>query len=45
MFSNFDFDVIFRSLRYLFLDGMTFTVTLTAMAACYRPRLGHDVSR
>ena len=33
MFSNFDFDVIIRSLPYLFIDGMTFTVTLTAMAA------------
>jgi glutamate/aspartate transport system permease protein len=32
MFSNFDFDVIARSLRYLFFDGMTFTLTLTAMA-------------
>jgi len=32
MFSNFDFDVIWRSLPYLFLDGMTFTLTLTAMA-------------
>ena len=32
MFSNFDFDVIIRSLPYLFLDGMTFTVTLTVMA-------------
>ncbi len=32
MFSNFDFDVIARSLPYLFLDGMTFTLTLTAMA-------------
>ena len=33
MFSNFDFDVIIRSLPYLFIDGMTFTVTLTVMAA------------
>jgi glutamate/aspartate transport system permease protein len=32
MFSNFDFDVIRRSLGYLFLDGMTFTLTLTALA-------------
>jgi glutamate/aspartate transport system permease protein len=32
MFSNFDFDVIVRSLPYLFLDGMTFTLTLTALA-------------
>jgi glutamate/aspartate transport system permease protein len=33
MFANFDFDVIIRSLPYLFLDGMTFTLTLTALAA------------
>jgi glutamate/aspartate transport system permease protein len=32
VFSNFDFDVIIRSLPYLFLDGMTFTITLTVMA-------------
>jgi glutamate/aspartate transport system permease protein len=32
MFSNFDWDVIARALPYLFLDGMTFTVTLTALA-------------
>jgi glutamate/aspartate transport system permease protein len=32
MFANFDFDVIYRSLSYLFLDGMTFTLTLTALA-------------
>lgn len=32
MFSNFDFDVIVRSLPYLFLDGMTFTLMLTALA-------------
>jgi glutamate/aspartate transport system permease protein len=29
---QFDFDVIRRSLGYLFLDGMTFTLTLTALA-------------
>ena len=29
---NFDFDVIRRSLGYLFMDGMTFTVTLTLLA-------------
>ena len=29
---GFDFDVIRRSLGYLFLDGMTFTVTLTLIA-------------
>jgi glutamate/aspartate transport system permease protein len=32
MFAGFDFDVIQRSLLYLFKEGMTFTVTLTAMA-------------
>jgi glutamate/aspartate transport system permease protein len=32
MFSGYDFDVIQRSLPYLFRDGMTFTVTLTLMA-------------
>ena len=33
MFSNLDFEVIRRSLPYLFYEGMTFTVTLTALAA------------
>jgi glutamate/aspartate transport system permease protein len=32
MFAGFDFDVIARSLPYLFKEGMTFTLTLTAMA-------------
>ena len=32
MFANFDFDVIRRSLAYLFFDGMTFTLTLTGLA-------------
>jgi glutamate/aspartate transport system permease protein len=32
MDSGFDFDVIRRSLGYLFLDGMTFTLTLTALS-------------
>ena len=32
MFSGFDFDVIQRSWVYLFRDGMTFTLTLTALA-------------
>ncbi len=32
MFGGFDFNVIQRSLPYLFKDGMTFTVTLTLMA-------------
>jgi glutamate/aspartate transport system permease protein len=33
MFDNFDFDVIRRSLPYLFEEGMTFTLTLTALSA------------
>lgn len=33
MFSDFDFDVIRRSLGYLFIDGMTFTLTLTGLSA------------
>jgi glutamate/aspartate transport system permease protein len=33
MFSNLDFDVIRRSLPYLFYEGMTFTLMLTALAA------------
>src|SRR6476620_11639116 len=33
MFSNLDFDVIRRSLGYLFVEGMTFTFTLTALSA------------
>src|SRR3984957_12072121 len=32
MFASFDFDVIRRSLPYLFLDGMTFTLMLTGLA-------------
>lgn len=32
MFAGFDFDVIQRSLPYLFREGMTFTLTLTALA-------------
>ncbi|HKA41593.1 MAG TPA: amino acid ABC transporter permease [Burkholderiales bacterium] len=32
MFSGYDFDVIERSLPYLFKEGMTFTVTLTLLA-------------
>jgi glutamate/aspartate transport system permease protein len=32
MFANFDFDVILRSLPYLFYQGMTFTLLLTALA-------------
>jgi glutamate/aspartate transport system permease protein len=34
MFANFDFEIIIRSLPYLFLVGMTFTVTLTVAATC-----------
>ena len=33
MLGNFDFDVILRALPYLFYEGMTFTLTLTALAA------------
>lgn len=33
MNNSFDFDVILRSLPYLFRDGMTFTLKLTVMAA------------
>jgi len=32
MFANFDFDIILRSLPYLFYQGMTFTLLLTALA-------------
>ena len=32
MFANYDYDVIFRALPYLFREGMTFTLTLTALA-------------
>jgi glutamate/aspartate transport system permease protein len=32
MFAGYDFDVIERSLPYLFRDGMVFTLTLTALA-------------
>ena len=32
MFTNFDFDIIIRSLSYLFGVGMTFTLMLTALA-------------
>jgi glutamate/aspartate transport system permease protein len=34
MLANFDFDVIRRSLGYLFFDGMTFTLMLTGLATC-----------
>jgi glutamate/aspartate transport system permease protein len=32
MLGNFDYDVLIRSLPYLFYDGMTFTLALTAFA-------------
>lgn len=32
MFYDFDFDVIMRSLPYLFFEGMRFTITLTVLA-------------
>jgi glutamate/aspartate transport system permease protein len=35
MDSGFDFDVIRRSLGYLFLDGMKFTLTLTVLAMTF----------
>src|SRR6267378_6443121 len=35
MDSGFDFDVIQRSLPYLFREGMTFTVTLTVLAMTF----------
>src|ERR1700689_818044 len=34
MFASFDFDVISRSIGYLFFDGMTFTLMLTGLAGC-----------
>jgi glutamate/aspartate transport system permease protein len=37
---TFDFGVIFRSLGYLFRNGMTFTLTLTALAALGGVALG-----
>jgi glutamate/aspartate transport system permease protein len=33
MLTNFDFDVIWRSLPYLFFDGMAFTLQLTLLSA------------
>src|SRR6201985_1169513 len=45
MFGNFDFDVIRRSLGYLFLDGMSFTLTLTALATCGGIVLGTLIAR
>jgi glutamate/aspartate transport system permease protein len=40
MFSNFDYDVIWRSLPYLFQQGMVFTLTLTAIATVFGLMLG-----
>lgn len=40
MFANFDFDVITRSLGYLFLDGMRFTLMLTVLATAGALTLG-----
>jgi glutamate/aspartate transport system permease protein len=37
---GFDFDVIQRSLPYLFLEGMRFTLTLTALATLFGVALG-----
>jgi glutamate/aspartate transport system permease protein len=34
VFDNFDFDVIERSWKYLFFDGMAFTLQLTLLAMC-----------
>ncbi len=40
MFTNFDWDIIIRSLPYLFREGMTFTLTLTALATLGGVALG-----
>ena len=40
MFSNFDFDVIQRSLRYLLIDGMGFTLWLTFLATLLAGAIG-----
>jgi len=40
MFAGFDFDVILRSLPYLFLEGMRFTITLTLLATLLGVILG-----
>lgn len=40
MFSNFDFDVIQRSLRYLLIDGMGFTLWLTCLATLLAGAIG-----
>lgn len=40
MLADFDFDVIRRSLGYLFLDGMAFTLTLTVLSSVMGILLG-----
>ena len=40
MLASFDWDVIQRSLPYLFREGMTFTVTLTVLAMFFGIILG-----
>jgi glutamate/aspartate transport system permease protein len=40
MFTGFDWDVIQRSIPYLFKEGMTFTLTLTALAMFFGIILG-----
>jgi glutamate/aspartate transport system permease protein len=40
MLADFDFDIIRRSLGYLFLDGMAFTLTLTVLASVMGILLG-----
>jgi glutamate/aspartate transport system permease protein len=40
MFAGFDFDVIIRSLPYLFFEGMRFTITLTLLATALGVVLG-----
>jgi glutamate/aspartate transport system permease protein len=40
MFADFDFNVIVRSLGYLFYQGMTFTLALTAIATLFGILLG-----
>ena len=41
---SFDFGVIERNLRYLFFDGMTFTLTLTALSALGGVVLGTGIA-
>lgn len=44
MFSDFDFDVIARTWPYLFKEGMTFTLTLTAMSTLFGILLGTTIA-